>query len=167
MSRPEIRGILTCAFVLCACAALARLSLLTGLAHAQTARTISIRIFDGRTAQPIVPSNFLVRIDHQDDLRNESLRIDSDGIGEITIPAGAAFLSVQGTYDNSMDIFLNCDAGMEKNTGTLHWYSIADILSTGVIAPNECYKGKYERNPRITPKAGELDFFVRKSNFSD
>jgi hypothetical protein len=132
--------------------------------RAQAGPTITIRMFDGRTAEPLTPSNLLVRIDHQDEIRNESLHIGDDGAGQITLPASATFLSAQGTFDNSMEIYFNCDAGMQKNAATLHWYSIAEILSTGVIAPNECYKGKYERNPRINAKPGEFDFFVRKAS---
>jgi hypothetical protein len=123
-------------------------------------------MYDGRTGRQIAPDNFLVRFDHQDDIRSGGLRIDDDGTGQIAIPAGATFLSVQGTYDRSMDIYLNCDSGKERNDRRLHWYSIATILSTGVIAPNECYNGKYER-PRIQVKAGEFLFYVQQHNWRD
>jgi hypothetical protein len=129
--------------------------------------TITIRMFDGRTARPLMPSNLLVRLNHKDDIRSETLHIDDQGVGTVTVPADAAFLSVQGTYNDGMEIYINCDSGMEKNLSALHWYTIADILSTGVIAPNECYKGKYERNPRVPLKPGEFDFFVRKISVKD
>lgn len=162
MTRPGIPAILAAAFAVCAgvCA-------LSSTAQAPAGKTIVIRMFDGRTARPLAPSNFLVRIDHQDEIRNETLHIGDDGIGEVIVPADATFISVQGTYEDSTQIYINCDAGMEKNTGTLHWYPVANILSGGVIAPNECYKGKYERNPRINTKPGEFDFFVRKINLRD
>jgi hypothetical protein len=140
-------------------------------AHAQNGASagavITIRMFDGRTARPIMPNNLLVRLNHNDDIRSESLHIDDQGIGTVTVPPDAAFLSVQGTYNDGMEIYINCDSGMEKNLAALHWYTIADILSTGVIAPNECYKGKYERNPRVPLKPGEFDFFVRKTSVAD
>lgn len=174
MTRPEIQRMAFAALAVCACGLATCVAVLNApvqaqttqaqTVQAQTGKTISIRMFDARTAQPIVPSNFLVRLDHQDELRNESLRVSDDGVGAVTVPDNAAFLSVQGTYDRSMEIYINCDAGMEKDSSTMHWYSIADILSAGVIAPNKCYKGKYERNPRVTAKPGELDFFVRKVN---
>jgi hypothetical protein len=135
--------------------------------HAQAGTTIAIRMLDGRTAHAIIPNNLLIRFDHNDDIHSETLHIDDQGVGTVTIPANAQFLSVQGTYNDGMEIFINCDAGMEKNLQALHWYSIADILSTGVIAPNECYKGKYERNPRVPLKPGEFDFFVRKTSVKD
>lgn len=128
---------------------------------------ITIRMFDARTARPIMPSNLLVRLDHNDDIRSQTLHIDDQGVGTVTVPSSAAFLSVQGTFNDGMEIFINCDAGMERNSSALHWYAIADILSTGVIAPNECYKGKYERNPRVPLRPGEFDFFVRKTSMKD
>ena len=128
--------------------------------------TISIRMYDARTGHQVTPSNFLVRLDHQEDIHNESLHIDDDGAGQVTVPAGASFLSVEGTFDNSTEIYINCDTGMEKDDHRRHWYSIADILSTGVIAPNECFKGKYER-PRLPVKPGEFIFYVRQRNWRD
>jgi hypothetical protein len=135
--------------------------------RAQSGTTITIRMFDGRTAGALIPSNLLIRLDHNDDIHSETLHIDDQGVGTATVPAGSTFLSVQGTYNDGMEIYINCDAGMEKNLGALHWYPIAQILSTGVIAPNECFKGKYERNPRVPLKPGEFDFFVRKTSVKD
>ncbi|HEY3838200.1 MAG TPA: hypothetical protein VGL72_16585 [Bryobacteraceae bacterium] len=154
---------LVAALVLCACATL------SGPLRAQTepaARTVTIRMYDARTGRQLTPSNFLVRFNHQDDLHNESLHIDDDGTGQVAVPADAAFLSVQGTFDNSMDIYFNCDSGMEKDAAKLHWYAISEILATGIIAPNECFKGKYER-PRIAVKPGEFIFYVRAHNWRD
>jgi hypothetical protein len=162
MTRLKISGI-AAAFVLCACAAL------TGPLRAQTeqaGKTITIRMYDARSGRQLTPSNFLVRLNHRDDLHNDTLHIDDDGTGQISVSADASFLSVQGTFDNSMEIYFNCDAGMEKDAAKLHWYSISDILTTGVIAPNECFKGKYER-PRIAVKPGEFIFYVRAHNWRD
>jgi hypothetical protein len=155
------------AFALGAFACLAVLERVHAQSGTSAGTPIAIRMFDARTAQPIVPNNLLVRVDHQDDIRNETLHIDDLGVGTVTLPAGATVLSVQGTYNDGMEIFINCDAGMEKNLNALHWYSVATVVSTGVIAPNECYKGKYERNPRVPLKPGEFDFFVRKISVRD
>jgi hypothetical protein len=147
--------------------ALAIAAVLCGLLHAQTGKTISIRMLDGKTGLPIVPSNFVVRFDHLDTTHNESLRLGDDGTGQVSVPAGATFLSVQGTYDRSMEIYIDCDAGMEKDTRALHWYPISDILTSGVNAPNECFKGKYEDNARAAAKPGEFIFYVRKPNLRE
>jgi len=128
--------------------------------------TITIRMYDGKSNHMIVPDNLIIRFDHQDEIHNEHLHLDEDGVSQIVVPAGAAYLSVQGTFDNSTEIYFNCDAGKEHDNRKLHWYSIATILSTGVIAPNECFNGKYER-PRVDIKPGEFVFYVRQHNWRD
>jgi|HubBroStandDraft_2_1064218.scaffolds.fasta_scaffold484799_2 hypothetical protein len=133
---------------------------------APAATTLTIRMFDARSGRQITPDNFVIRFDHQDDIHNETLKIDDEGTGRITLPAGASFLAVQGTFDNSMQIYINCDTGKEKDQSKLHWYDIPTISSTGVIAPNECFNGKFER-PRIPLKPGEFDFYVRQRNWRD
>jgi hypothetical protein len=162
----RFRGLLLAASAVLVLASLAAAPFIRPV-RAQSGVTITIRMFDGRTAKPIIPTNLLVRVDHHDDIHSETLQIDDQGVGTVTLPADAKFVSVQGTYDAGMEIYLNCDAGMERNLSTLHWYALGDVVSKGVIAPNECYKGKYERNPRVQQKPGELDFFVRKTNFGD
>ncbi len=166
MTPPRLRPLPISALALCSAAVFSCLAALPRV-HAQTGATITIRMFDARTAHPIMPSNLLIRLDHNDDIHSETLHIDDQGMGTVTVPAGAKFFSVQGTYDNGMEIYINCDSGMEKNLAALHWYPVAQILSTGVIAPNECYKGKYERDPRVPLKPGEFDFFVRKTSVKD
>ncbi len=135
--------------------------------RAQTAPTVTILMLDGKTGRPIVPSNFIIRVDHLNAVHNEWLKLNDDGTGEVTFPSGASFLSVQGTYNSSMEIYVNCDSSMEKDTSTLHWYSVLDILNSGVAMPNECYKGKYAEATHVTPKPGQFIFFVRKNNWHE
>jgi hypothetical protein len=134
---------------------------------AQTDKTITVLMLDGKTGQPIIPSNLLVRIDHLNAIHNEWLKLTDDGLGIITVPSRASFLSIQGAYESSMEIYVNCDAGMEKNTSTLHWYSIADILASGVSMPNECYKGKYAEATHKENKPGVFVVYVRKNNWHE
>lgn len=124
-------------------------------------------MLDGKTGKPIAPNNYLVRIDHRNAIHNEALQVNDDGAGKVTIPATAEFISVQGTYHNSLDIYINCDAGMEKDTTTLHWYSVADIMNSGVTAPNECYKGKYAKATSTPAAPGEFIFYVREISWRD
>lgn len=135
--------------------------------QAQAAGTINVLILDGKTGKPIIPSNFIVRINHLSAVHNDWVTVDDDGLGLVTIPSNATFLSVQGTYNNSMDIYVNCDAAMQKDVHTLHWYSIADILAKGVNAPNECYKGKYAEATHTELKPGTFVFYVRKNNWNE
>jgi hypothetical protein len=125
---------------------------LLGALCAQPPKTIIVLVLDGKTGQPVVPSNLVVRIDHLDAVHNDWLQLNDDGTGKVSAPAGASFLSIQATYDSS---------------GTLHWYSIADILKSGVAMPNECYKAKYAEATRVTPKPGQFVLFVRKTNWRE
>jgi hypothetical protein len=140
---------------------------LGGLLYAQASKTITVIMLDGKTGKAIIPSNFVIRVDHRDAIHNEWLRLNDDGAGFVSVPAETTFVSVQGTYNGSTDIYINCDAGMEKDTTTLHWYSVPDILSTGVNAPNECYKGKYADATHLDPKAGIFVFYVREIGWHD
>jgi hypothetical protein len=153
--------------VLLACAAALALPLRAQTAPAPAApATITIRMYDARSGRQLTPDNFLVRFNHQDEIHNESLHIDDSGDGQLTVPAGSSFFSVEGTFNRSMDVYFNCDAGKESDDRRRHWYSISDILTAGVIAPNECFNGKYER-PRLAVKPGEFIFYVRQRNWRD
>ena len=158
MTRPFAVRILLALFL----AAVFSLSL-----HPQADKTITVLMLDGKTGRPIIPSNLLVRIDHLNAIHNEWLKLTDDGLGLVTVPASASFLSIQGAYESSMEIYVNCDAGMEKDTSTLHWYSIADILTSGVSMPNECYKGKYAEATHKENKPGVFVVYVRKNNWHE
>jgi hypothetical protein len=153
-------------FALLACTLALVPSLCAQTAPAAAPVTITIRMFDARSGQQVVPNNFLIRYDHQDEIHNEHLHIDDEGTAQIIVPAGATFLAVEGTFENSTSLYINCDTGKEKDDRRRHWYPIATILSTGVIAPNECFNGKYEK-PRFDPKPGEFDVYVRQHNWRD
>jgi len=146
---PAIRTLvgLLCAAVLCA-----------GL-HAQTENTIHIRLLDGKTGLPVKASNYLVRIDHHDTAHNEWVKINDDGTVDVTLPSDARELSVKATYDMSTETYINCEIAKESDKQRDTWYPIAQILKTGVVAPNECSPTQY------TAKPGEFVFFVRKRNW--
>jgi hypothetical protein len=158
LSRPSVFAVILAATLAAA---------LCPLLRAQANKTITILMLDGKTGRPIIPSNFVVRIDHLDAIHNEWLKLTDDGLGIVIVPPSASFLSVQGTYESSMEIYINCDASMQKDTSTLHWYSIADILDSGVAMPNECYKGKYAEATHVTPKPGQFVMFVRKTSWHE
>lgn len=134
---------------------------------AQATNTITVLTLDGKTGQPIVPYNLLIRVDHRDAIHSEWLQLSDDGVGKVTVPSTASFLAIQSTYANSMEIYVNCDAGMEKDISTLHWYSIPEIMKSGVAMSNECYKGKYADATRVTPKPGQFVLYVRKNNWHE
>ncbi len=128
---------------------------------AQSPTTISIRLRDGRTGLPVNASNFLVRVDHDETMHNEWVKIADDGSVTVTIPADAKVISVKATYSNGMETFINCDAARESDKERNIWYSIATILSTGIVAPDECARTAFSAKP------GEFTFFVRKRDWRD
>lgn len=130
-------------------------------------KIITIIMVNGKSGKTMIPDNFVIRFNHLNAIRNETLTLNDDGTGKVKVPADATYLSVQGTYESSTNLYVNCDAGMEKDASTLHWYSVADILSSGVSAPNECYKGKYAKSAAIPMAPGEFIFYVREISWRD
>jgi hypothetical protein len=150
-----------------------------GLLCAQTGKTITVRMLDGKTGKLIIASNFLVRVDHEPTVHADWVVQNEDGTGKLTLPKIASLLSIQATYDSSMMIYVNCDtAGEDANPAGL-WYSIAEILTSGVAAPNNCVKPaeaaklkvlnklKPVAKPAPVAKPGEFVFYVRKQNWRE
>lgn len=148
---PAIRTLvgLLCAAALC-----------TGL-HAQSANTIQIRLLDGKTGLPLKASNYLVRIDHHDTPHNDWVHMDDDGTVTVTLPSDAREIAIKATYDFSTQTYINCDAAKETDKERDLWYPLAQILQSGVVAPNECSLTHY------TAKPGEFVFFVRKRTWRE
>jgi hypothetical protein len=146
-----IRALASFAFIAGLCVAL----------NAQTPQTISIRLLDGRTGLPVKASNFLVRVDHNETLHPEWVKINDDGTVVVTLPADAKEVSVKATYGMGMDTFVDCDAAKESDKERNIWYPIAIILNAGVVAPDECAKTDFKAKP------GEFIFFVRKRSWYD
>jgi hypothetical protein len=128
---------------------------------AQDATSISIRLLDGKTGLPVKASNFMVRVDRHDTMHPEWVHMSDDGSVTVTLPPDAKEFSVKATYDMGMDTFVNCDTAKESDKERNVWYSIATVLKTGVVAPDECDKTSFK------PKPGEFTFFVRKRSWHD
>ncbi len=129
--------------------------------HAQAARTITIRILDSKTARPLVPSNFLVRVNHQQTIHADWVTQNENRTATVTLPADATVISIQATYDSAMQTFVNCDSMKDKQNPQAQWYPVSTILASGIVAPNGCSK------MTETAKPGEFIFFVRKANFRE
>ncbi len=129
--------------------------------HAQSSSSISIRLLDGKTGLPVKASNFLVRVDHNDTVHSDWVKINDDGSVIVALPSDAKEVSVKATYDMGMDTYINCDTAKESDKERNVWYSIATILSTGIVAPDECARAAFK------PKPGEFLFFVRKRSWHD
>jgi hypothetical protein len=136
-------------------------TLLTPTERAQTGKTITIRILEGKTARPIAVSNFLVRINHQKTLHGDWVRLNENGSGKLTVPGDADVVSIHATYDSSMQMYVNCDSMQEKRNPQEQWYAVSTILASGVVAPNGCSRMTETAQP------GEFVFFVRKQSWRE
>jgi hypothetical protein len=150
-ARPASRFVFRLAFILALCLSL----------HAQNTRNFSVVLRDGRTGKLITPSNFLLRVDHHDTVRNEWVKINDDGTVIVTIPGDVKEISLQATYSSGMDYYVDCDAAKQTDKERTIWYPVDQIMTTGIVAPNECSKTDYPTQP------GEFVFFVRKRSALD
>jgi hypothetical protein len=167
---PQARG--------AAAAVIALFTLSCAHLSAQTGKTITVRMLESRTGRLIATSDFLVQINHQREQHANWVTLNDDGSGKLTLPPGATEISIHGMYDSSMSIYVNCDGergkGILENQGLLetevspdHWYSIANIVTSGIVAQNGCVKKKDAEKQKIEAKPGEFVFFVRKKNWRE
>jgi len=146
-----IRALARFAWVTAVCASL----------YAQNGKTISIQLRDGRSGKRITPSNFLLRVDRHDTVRNEWVVINDDGTASVTIPGDVKELSLQATYDSGMETYVNCDIAKQTDKERVIWYPVDMIMKAGVVAPNECGK------TGATAQPGEFIFFAKKRSALD
>jgi hypothetical protein len=161
-----------------AAAAIASFILSCALLSAQAGKTVTVRMIEGRTGRLIATTDFLVQINHQQEQHANWVTLNEDGTGKLALPANATEISIHGLYDSSMSIYVNCDSekgkGILENQGLLQtevspdrWYSISDILTSGIVAPNGCLKKKDADKQKVAPKPGEFIFFVRRKNWRE
>ena len=135
---------------------------------AQTRRTITIRMLDGKTRKLVAASGFLVRVDHARTVHANWVALNEDGTGKLTVPKNASLLLVQATYDSAELIYTNCDSATGKGSPPAErWYSIAEILATGIAVPDSCRSAKQAAKFKTVAKPGELVFFVRQHNWNE
>jgi hypothetical protein len=132
-----------------------------GSLPAQTPISITIRVLDPHTGKALVTSSVLIRIDHQKTVHANWVALNEDLTGKATLPANVTLLAAQGTYDNTMELYINCDSVKDNPPAGPHWYKLSDILATGVVAPNGC------SNRTAPAKPGEFVIFARRKNWHD
>lgn len=151
-------ALLFCLAAFCGC-----LGAQTGKAAAiQKEKTITIRILDSKTGKPVEPTNYLVRVDHEQTIHANWVAQNEDGTGTLTVPNEALVFSLQATYDSATNIYVNCDSVIAKTNSAEHWYSVSEILTSGVVASNGCRKPKDAAKLRFVAQPGEFVFFVRE-----
>ena len=140
--------------------------------QAQKGQTILLRMIDAKTGRMIETTDFLVQINHKQDLHADWVsRDDATGEGKLTLPADATEILIRGKYDNSMEIYVNCDTEKERKATHSanvpdHWYPVADILAKGLVASDECKSREVGKHDYVA-KPGEYVFFVRQLNWKE
>ena len=139
---------------------------------AQNEKTITIRILDSRSGLLIASSNFLIRVNHLEPVHGDWVHKNEDGTGALTVPADADVLSIHATYESATLTYANCDANKDHGSSDHaakpdHWYSVATILASGVVAPNDCVGKKVPERLQVVAKPGEFVFFVRTLNTAE
>jgi hypothetical protein len=137
--------------------------------HSQDQKTITLRMLNGKTGELIATTNFLVRVNHEDEVHANWVQQNEDGTGRLTLPPTATLFSVHATYESATRIYINCDSDKEKPSnehqlGIDHWYPVESILTSGVVAPNNCAGKKIPERLQVIAKPGEFVFFVRPLN---
>ena len=137
-----------------------------GCLRAQTEKTIILRMLDGKTGKLVLNSDYLIRVDHEQTVHSNWVTLNESGTGKLTLPRGAKLFTVQGTYNSSMDVYVSCDSLNGKEAPVVRWYSVADVLTTGIIAPNGCGKPSAAKL-KLAARPGEFIFFVRRHSFRE
>lgn len=140
-----------------------------GALYAQTPKTITLRMIDGKSGRLIATTDYLVRVNHQETIHANWVTMNDDGTGKLIVPGDASLLSIRASYDSATSLFVNCDSNNDTkglNPGPVldRWYSVSDIMATGIVAPNECIGKKVPEKLQLFAKPGEFVFFVRRMN---
>jgi hypothetical protein len=138
-------------------------------AQSPAPKTITIRMLDSKTGTLIATSNFLVRVNHREEEHGDWARQAEDGAGKLMLPANANDLAVHATYESATLTYVNCDsdkdrASAEHAASLDRWYSVEQILASGVVAPNNCAGKKIPEKLQVVAEPGEFVFFVRPMN---
>lgn len=132
-------------------------------AVAQSPRSITIKMLNSKTGRTISTSEFQIWIGESvADARtgrnpDQWVKPTKDGTGEATFTSDAGVITVHAKDPSSWG-YVNCDAVKPFGWRGEQWYSIAQIVRSGIAAPNHCNRRK------AIAKPGEFVFFVREQN---
>lgn len=157
MARRTHRGILLLIGIAAFCGSL----------YAQSGSAITLRLLDGRTGKLVTATGILVRSNHQPADHGDWTKTNEDGTVALNVPKDASVILVHATYENSTVYYINCDGPKAMSTPAELWYSVADIMTTGVVAANGCVKSKDADKVKAAAKPGELVLYVRQLNWRE
>lgn len=74
---------------------------------------------------------------------------------------------MHASYDGSMEYYINCDVSRQKDVSQDTWFPVADVLTQGLVMPNECGKAHDAKDTKVEAKPGEFILLVRKRGWRD
>lgn len=137
------------------------------LLYGQSAKIVTVRVLDGHSGDRVIPNNVIVRINRQNSNHVEWVQLADDGTATLTLPPDALSFSVHATYESSTEYYVNCDVSRQRDLTRDTWFPVADVLSEGVVMPNDCEKPKKAQGLKLEAKPGEFILLVRKRNWRD
>lgn len=132
---------------------------------AERTKTITVKVYDGKSGHQVAPTGFQVYVDHQSTVHGDWAKPNDDGSAELTIPGDTSVLALHVAYDKSMEVYVNCDA--DRNAFGNVWYSVPQIMTKGVVSANSCGKAKANEKYKTSAAPGELILFVREKNWKE
>jgi hypothetical protein len=122
-------------------------------------------MLDSRTGEPITSSEFAISFDNLP--LSKTAGVDPywkeggerHGILDIPFDPSGVSIAVRSSYGPGQWSYVNCDSVKNRGPNRVHWYGVAQILNSGITAPNACSKRQAVARP------GELVFFVRPMTF--
>jgi hypothetical protein len=124
-------------------------------------------MLDSKTGEPITGSEYAISFNNLPDSKIAGVDPywkeggERNGILDIPFDPSGVSIAVRSSYGPGNWSYVNCDSVKDRGPYSVHWYGIAEILKTGVAAPNGCSKRQAAAKP------GEFIFFVRPLTFSE
>jgi hypothetical protein len=140
--------------------------LLTSISgRAQADRSITILMLDSQSGKPIATSELQIWTGKSlasaktAGISPHYVKPRADSTAEKTFADGENVFSVHAQYGPANWGYVNCDGLKDHSHNGERWYSIAEVLSSGIAAPNHCSRQK------AVAKPGQFVFFVRQPTF--
>ena len=125
----------------------------------ESASAIHILLLDGNSGKPMNDVNLFINPDCERACLFPGNRISwkTNGSGEIEVPNLPDLRRLR--LMKPTDYFKYCQDSENHGVSTVNpdSFSVADILRTGLVAPNTCNRGL-----RVPPRPGQLVFFLRE-----
>jgi hypothetical protein len=127
---------------------------------AQPEKVITIRLVDSKTGSPVIQDNLKLQVWINHNTRDHGISLQQDKTGEASLAITEEMRSILILVPQAKDgwCLVNCDS-VKDHPYVAHWYSVADILKSGVVEPNHC------NNRKTVAKPGEIVIFIRPPTF--